>query len=107
MTLVGLFIVLLKILSSENLNKSMALLLRVKIIHKDLKHGMVKLRIDSAEDSWYLSSIIEPDDLLSGMTERKIKIGGTDPLDGKIAVNPTTGERRIRRKGNWEPYNGK
>jgi protein pelota len=50
----------------------------MKIIHKDLKHGLVKIKVDSTEDSWYLSSIIEQEDYVSGMTERKIKIGGTD-----------------------------
>jgi protein pelota len=50
----------------------------MKIIHKDLKQGTVKIKIDGAQDIWYLSNIIEMDDRVSGMTERKIKIGGTD-----------------------------
>jgi protein pelota len=50
----------------------------MKIIHKDIKHGEVKIKIDSAQDLWYLSNIIEPEDQISGMTERKIKIGGAD-----------------------------
>ncbi|MGV8141568.1 MAG: mRNA surveillance protein pelota [Candidatus Woesearchaeota archaeon] len=50
----------------------------MKIIHKDIKQGVVKLRVDSAQDLWYLSNIIEIGDHISGMTERKIKIGGAD-----------------------------
>jgi protein pelota len=50
----------------------------MKIILKDMKHKILKVRIDNNEDSWYLSNIIEPDDLVSGMTERKIKLGGTE-----------------------------
>lgn len=50
----------------------------MKIIHKDLKHGSLKIRVDNNEDSWYLSSIIEPGDYISGMTERKIRLGGTE-----------------------------
>jgi len=44
-------------------------------IHSDFRKGIVKLRITDADDLWYLSHIIEPDDLLTGKTTRKIKIG--------------------------------
>jgi len=50
----------------------------MKILNKDLKHGTVKIKIEGAQDLWYLSNIIEQDDLISGMTERKVKIGGSD-----------------------------
>lgn len=50
----------------------------MKIIHRDLKHGIVKIKVDNAEDLWYVEGIVEPDDHISGMTERKIKIGGAE-----------------------------
>lgn len=50
----------------------------MKLIHKDLKHGTLKLKPESAEDLWSLSTIIEPEDCVSGMSERKIKIGGSE-----------------------------
>jgi protein pelota len=50
----------------------------MKIIHKDLKHGIIKVKAESPQDLWYLSNIVEPGDCVSGMTERKIKIGGSD-----------------------------
>ena len=50
----------------------------MKIIHKDLKHGTIKVKVDSSQDIWALSTIIEAGDFVSGMTERKIKLGGTD-----------------------------
>lgn len=50
----------------------------MKIINQDLKHGIVKIKIDGAQDLWCLSTIIEQGDIISGMTERKIKLGGTD-----------------------------
>jgi len=50
----------------------------MKIILKDMKHGLVKIKVDSAQDLWYLSNIIEQGDSVSGMTERKIKLGGTE-----------------------------
>lgn len=48
------------------------------IVHKDLRHGIVKLRVTDSDDLWYLSTIIEPGDLLSGITTRKIKIGDSE-----------------------------
>jgi protein pelota len=50
----------------------------MKILHKDLKHGEIKIKIDEAQDLWCLSSIIDPGDFISGMTERKIKLGGSE-----------------------------
>jgi protein pelota len=50
----------------------------MNIIHKDIRHGTVKIKVDSAQDLWYLSTIIEPGDAISGMTERKIKLGGSE-----------------------------
>ena len=50
----------------------------MKIIFNDLKHGTIKIKVDGPEDSWYLSSIIEKGDVISGMTERKIKLGGSE-----------------------------
>jgi protein pelota len=50
----------------------------MKIIFKDLKHGIVKVKVDSSQDIWVLSTLIEAGDNVSGMTERKIKLGGSD-----------------------------
>lgn len=50
----------------------------MKLIHKDIKHGIIKVRVDDSQDLWYLSTLIEQGDFISGMTERKIKLGGSD-----------------------------
>ncbi|MGV8151050.1 MAG: mRNA surveillance protein pelota [Candidatus Woesearchaeota archaeon] len=50
----------------------------MKIINKDLKHGLIRIKADDAQDLWSIEGIIEPGDLISGMTERKIKIGGSE-----------------------------
>ncbi|MEK6920343.1 MAG: mRNA surveillance protein pelota [Nanoarchaeota archaeon] len=52
----------------------------MRILHKDLKQGKVKIRVDNLDDLWYLSAIIEENDHVAGPTERKIKVGsgGTD-----------------------------
>jgi len=39
---------------------------------------MVKLRITNLDDLWYLTQIIEPGDVVSGVTMRKVKIGQED-----------------------------
>ncbi|MGV8086277.1 MAG: mRNA surveillance protein pelota [Candidatus Woesearchaeota archaeon] len=50
----------------------------MKILNKDLKHGQIKIKIDDLQDLWSLSNIIESGDFVSGMTERKIKLGGSE-----------------------------
>lgn len=45
------------------------------LLSRDFKKGIVKLRVTSLEDLWYLSQIIDPGDLLTGKTTRKIKLG--------------------------------
>tara|TARA_Y100000310_G_C20699289_1_gene828195 strand:- start:1567 stop:2622 length:1056 start_codon:yes stop_codon:yes gene_type:complete len=47
----------------------------MKLIFKDFKKGKVKIETDSLDDLWFLSHIIEPSDLISGKTVRKIKVG--------------------------------
>jgi len=56
----------------------------MKITHKDLKKGELKLVIDNLDDIWTLSQIIEPGDFVKGKSERKIKIG--DYIDRNIKV---------------------
>ncbi len=47
----------------------------MKTLFKDLKQGIIKIKITDPEDLWYLSDIVEEGDLIKGQTERKIKIG--------------------------------
>lgn len=50
----------------------------MKIIYKDPKNKIVKLKITSLEDLWDLNQILSIGDLVSTKTMRKIKIGGED-----------------------------
>ena len=50
----------------------------MKLLHSDLKKGEVKVLTQSLDDLWYLSSIIEPKDIVQGKTLRKIKIGSEE-----------------------------
>lgn len=45
------------------------------LLHSDFKKGTVKLRVTDAEDLWYLTHLIDPGDLITGKTTRKMKLG--------------------------------
>ena len=47
----------------------------MKLIHTDLKKGLVKIKVENLDDLWYLNQIIEKNDFIKGKTLRKIKIG--------------------------------
>lgn len=48
------------------------------IIHKDLKKGILKLKIECLDDLWVLQNVIEAGDFVSGRTLRKIKATDKD-----------------------------
>lgn len=45
----------------------------MKILFRDLKHGVIKLRVENLDDLWYLSGIIKENDKVKTKTERRIK----------------------------------
>ncbi len=45
----------------------------MKIIHRDLKEGKIKLKIETLDDLWYLKSILEKGDILEGISFRRVK----------------------------------
>lgn len=47
----------------------------MKIVRSDLKSGILKLKVESADDALILSRVIEEGDFVSGFCERKIRIG--------------------------------
>ena len=54
------------------------------IVKKNFKQGKVRIRISLLDDLWYLSHIIQPRDLITSKTERKIKLG--DAANGRTQV---------------------
>jgi len=50
----------------------------MKILSRNLKKGEVKISVESNDDLWYLSTLIEPEDIISGKTLRKIKVGSSE-----------------------------
>ncbi len=45
----------------------------MKIISKNLRQGEVKINVETPEDAWYLSQLIDSGDVIKGKTPRKIK----------------------------------
>lgn len=60
----------------------------MKLIHKNLKKGEIKVKLENIDDLWYLSNIIEPNDFVKGKTLRKIKIGGKEQRSASIVKKP-------------------
>ncbi|RMD58373.1 mRNA surveillance protein pelota [Candidatus Woesearchaeota archaeon] len=46
----------------------------MKIVSQNLKTGEVSLVVESSEDLWYLSQLIDPGDIVRGKTVRKVKV---------------------------------
>ena len=55
-------------------------------VHENKKAGEVKLVADTEEDLWYLSTIIDPGDVVEGKTFRKIKAGDSEQENVKKPV---------------------
>ena len=60
----------------------------MKIVSKNLKKGEIKVFAENQDDLWYLSTIIEPEDLIKGKTIRKIKIGDSEKRKTQITKKP-------------------
>jgi len=56
----------------------------MRILKKDLQNGLVRLRVENADDLWILRSVIQPGDKARASTERKLKLG--DAKEGKASV---------------------
>lgn len=56
----------------------------MKIVHSDLKKGLVKVKVEHMDDLWYLSNLIDEGDKVKGSTIRKIKLG--ESTDRKMKI---------------------
>ncbi|MBI2666942.1 mRNA surveillance protein pelota [Candidatus Woesearchaeota archaeon] len=81
----------------------------MQLIHQDLKKGKVKIKLTDPEDVWYLTSIIDPGDTITGTASRKIKIGAdehakvtkkifTVTLEA-VEISPGSDEKSLRING--------
>ena len=60
----------------------------MKLIYSNLKKGEIKVLTQNLDDLWYLSTIIEPKDLIHGKTLRKIKIASSEEKSKDAAKKP-------------------
>ncbi|MBM3308825.1 MAG: mRNA surveillance protein pelota [Candidatus Altiarchaeales archaeon] len=54
----------------------------MKVLFKDLRRGIVKLLVESLDDLWYLSQIVQERDLVESKTTRKVK-GKEEGMDAE------------------------
>lgn len=45
----------------------------MRVLFKDLRRGVVKVRVENLDDLWYLSQIVVPGDLVRGESARRVK----------------------------------
>ena len=60
----------------------------MKLLVKNYKKNFIKAKVENLDDLWYLTYIIEKDDLLKAFTYRKIKLGGEDDRDARVVKKP-------------------
>jgi len=60
----------------------------MKLIKKNYKKNFLKLRIETLDDLWYLTYIIEKGDVLKAHTYRKIKLGKEDERKTNVIKKP-------------------
>jgi len=58
----------------------------MKIIKNDQKLKQVTVHIDSLDDLWTLSKIIQEKNIVAGMTQRKVKLGDGTERSAKISI---------------------
>jgi len=62
----------------------------LEVIKKDLKHGMITLKITTLDDLWHLYNIILPGDFVTSKTVRRIKSSDEDGKPDKGSRKPMT-----------------
>jgi protein pelota len=60
----------------------------MKILHKDLKHGVMKLQISNLDDLWTLYNVVEKNDVVHARTTREVKADNASrPTSRRIPVS--------------------
>jgi len=62
----------------------------MKVLGYDFKKGFCRLKVESLDDLWVLSQVIDPKDLVKGRTFRKIKLGGSEDRKANVIKKPVT-----------------
>ncbi|MCK5281988.1 MAG: mRNA surveillance protein pelota [Nanoarchaeota archaeon] len=69
----------------------------MKQISADFRKGYAKVRVENADDLWFLSQVIDEGDLVSGKTLRKLKLGGEEERKTKIVRKPVYIKIRVEK----------
>jgi len=57
----------------------------MRIIRRDLKNGVVKLRLETPEDIWHLSKVVQPGDIVKAKSKRKSAVRrGDEVVEGDV-----------------------
>ncbi|MBT4824876.1 mRNA surveillance protein pelota [Candidatus Woesearchaeota archaeon] len=63
----------------------------MQIIKKDIRKGFAKIKIESKDDIWYLSTLIDINDVVSSQTTRKVKLdSGGEDRKAKVSIRKVT-----------------
>ncbi len=62
----------------------------MKTIYQNLKKGIIKVKAENIDDLWYLSHILDKNDLIKAQTIRKIKLGQGEERTTKIIKKRVT-----------------
>jgi protein pelota len=63
----------------------------MKILYRDLKHGVIKVKVENLDDLWYLSGVLRRGDLVKAKTERRIKSRGDTIREKSVRETITLG----------------
>lgn len=68
----------------------------MKILRRDLKHGIVNVQVQTLDDLWHLYNVIEKDDMVSARTTREVKMNGVGrPQSRRVPVTLTLKVERV------------
>ena len=65
------------------------MVLTMRILKRDLKHGKITLRPENSDDLWHIYNVLQPNDIVSGRSFRRIRITKSDET-----ARPDKGERK-------------
>jgi len=62
----------------------------LKVLRRDLRHGIIEVLVQTLDDLWHLYNIIERDDLVHARTSREVKMEGVGrPSSRRMSVSLT------------------
>jgi len=69
----------------------------MKVVHSNIKRGVIKLKIENLDDLWYISHIVDKSDLVTSKTTRKIKLSKEDERRSRTAIKHATVKLQVEK----------